>query len=184
MSDEELFVGDAGGDNPFAERSDRRDADSASGSGVLQNGAECGVHSNEGGAEPSSSSSTSTTATSSGSANGGSSGSSSHSGPLSGAPKRLFSPSNATCANFANRASIDSAACGSEFARSPEDAVYASNRFDSKTEGSIKLNISNLGALRQKVTTSFHTIANLPWYVFSFYLSLLIIANFVKHEPF
>uniref|UniRef100_A0A915AYA5 Uncharacterized protein n=1 Tax=Parascaris univalens TaxID=6257 RepID=A0A915AYA5_PARUN len=163
MSDEELLTDDLDGGNPFAECSDRRDADSASGSSVLQNGTECGIHSNEGGAGSSSSTSTRTTATSSGSANGGLSGSSNHSGPLSGPPKRLFSLSNATCANFSNRPSIDSAACGSEFARSPEDAVYASNRLDSKTEGSIKLNISNLGALRQKVTTSFHTIANLPW---------------------
>ncbi|VDM48949.1 unnamed protein product [Toxocara canis] len=90
-------------------------------------------------------------------------GSSSHGGGLSGPPKRLFSPANTVCANQANRVSIDTTGCGSEFARSPEDAVYASHRFDSKTEGSIKLNISNLGGLRQKVTTSFHTIANLPW---------------------
>ncbi|VDK76980.1 unnamed protein product [Anisakis simplex] len=67
-------------------------------------------------------------------------GSSSHSGVTSlNAPKRLFSPSNST------------APCNGNLMT------------HSKTEGSIKLNISNLGGLRQKVTTSFHTIANLPW---------------------
>lgn len=32
--------------------------------------------------------------------------------------------------------------------------------------GSIKLNISNISTLRRKITTSFHTISNLPWLVF------------------
>ncbi|MCP9264227.1 BTB and MATH domain-containing protein 38 [Dirofilaria immitis] len=73
--------------------------------------------------------------------------------------KRLFSPNNSACTGITHRPSVDLSACGSEFARSPDDAI----RHDSKTEGSIKLNISNMGALRQKVTTSFHTIANLPW---------------------
>ncbi|VDO31961.1 unnamed protein product [Brugia timori] len=59
--------------------------------------------------------------------------------------KRLFSPNNSACTGVTHRPSVDLSAC------------------DSKTEGSIKLNISNMGALRQKVTTSFHTIANLPW---------------------
>lgn len=36
---------------------------------------------------------------------------------------------------------------------------------DAKTEGSIKLNISNFVSLKQKVTTSFYMIANLPWLV-------------------
>uniref|UniRef100_A0A915Q288 Uncharacterized protein n=1 Tax=Setaria digitata TaxID=48799 RepID=A0A915Q288_9BILA len=75
--------------------------------------------------------------------------------------KRLFSPNNSACTGVTHRPSVDLSACGSEFARSPDDAI----RHDSKTEGSIKLNISNMGALRQKVTTSFHTIANLPWRV-------------------
>lgn len=74
-------------------------------------------------------------------------------------PKRLFSPSNSAIAVPSSRTGGDMAACGSEFARTPEDTI----RHDSKTEGYIKLNISNMGALRQKVTTSFHTIANLPW---------------------
>ncbi|KAK6105084.1 BTB/POZ domain containing protein [Brugia malayi] len=73
--------------------------------------------------------------------------------------KRLFSPNNSACTGVTHRPSVDLSACGSEFARSSDDAI----RHDSKTEGSIKLNISNMGALRQKVTTSFHTIANLPW---------------------
>ncbi|KAL3997457.1 BTB/POZ domain family protein [Acanthocheilonema viteae] len=73
--------------------------------------------------------------------------------------KRLFSPNNSACTSVTHRPSVDLSACGSEFARSPDDVI----RHDSKTEGSIKLNISNMGALRQKVTTSFHTIANLPW---------------------
>lgn len=34
---------------------------------------------------------------------------------------------------------------------------------DLKVEGNIKLVISNLSQLRHKVTTSYHTIANLPW---------------------
>jgi hypothetical protein len=50
--------------------------------------------------------------------------------------------------------------CAPEF-RAEEDAVLSHT--ESKTHGSIKLNISNLQALRQKVTTSFHNIANLPW---------------------
>ncbi len=34
---------------------------------------------------------------------------------------------------------------------------------DLKVEGTIKLVISNLSQLRHKVTTSFHTIAAMPW---------------------
>ncbi|VDK26168.1 unnamed protein product, partial [Anisakis simplex] len=64
---------------------------------------------------------------------GGLPGSSSHSGVTSlNAPKRLFSPSNSTApcnGNLMTRSSIDSAGCGSEFARSPDDAVYAPHRF-------------------------------------------------------
>ena len=37
---------------------------------------------------------------------------------------------------------------------------------DKKTKGTIKLIISNLNGLKTKVTSSFHTIANLPWFVF------------------
>uniref|UniRef100_A0A914XR04 BTB domain-containing protein n=1 Tax=Plectus sambesii TaxID=2011161 RepID=A0A914XR04_9BILA len=56
-------------------------------------------------------------------------------------------------------------ACGSEFVRPGGDFVTSSPPIpgEPKTEGSIKLNISNLSALRHKVTTSFHTIASLPW---------------------
>ncbi|VDN28999.1 unnamed protein product [Gongylonema pulchrum] len=69
-------------------------------------------------------------------------------------PKRLFSLSSIEAAKH-----LDLLACGAEIMRSPEDGIHR----ESKTGGVIKLNISNMGALRTKVTTSFHTIANLPW---------------------
>uniref|UniRef100_A0A914C9G7 BTB domain-containing protein n=1 Tax=Acrobeloides nanus TaxID=290746 RepID=A0A914C9G7_9BILA len=50
-----------------------------------------------------------------------------------------------------------------EYLLCDEFTSAAISRIGSKTEGTIKLNISNLCTLRQKVTTSFHTIANLPW---------------------
>ncbi|VDN51133.1 unnamed protein product [Dracunculus medinensis] len=76
--------------------------------------------------------------------------------------KRQFSPGNSFIA-FSNRPEIASAACGSEFSKISADDVYVPPHHDSKTEGYIKLNISNLASLRQKVSTSFHIIANLPW---------------------
>ncbi|VDD93455.1 unnamed protein product [Enterobius vermicularis] len=54
------------------------------------------------------------------------------------------------------------AACGSESLRF-DDTAHVSRGRDAKTEGSIKLNISNFVSLKQKVTTSFYMIANLPW---------------------
>ncbi|KAI1721579.1 MATH domain-containing protein [Ditylenchus destructor] len=57
--------------------------------------------------------------------------------------------------------SFASMGCESDYGTS--DYSYSAPRLDTKTSGSIKLNISNLSSLRQKVTTSFHTIANLPW---------------------
>lgn len=106
---------------------------------------------NENAGEPSSSATTASNTKFQTIAVAGSAGSAGGSGP----PKRLFSSLNPGN-------SLESA-CGSEFSRFPDDAAYVPHRLDSKTGGSIKLNISNLGALRQKVTTSFHMIANLPW---------------------
>lgn len=37
--------------------------------------------------------------------------------------KRLFSPNNSACASVTHRPSVDLSACGSEFARSPDDAI-------------------------------------------------------------
>lgn len=37
--------------------------------------------------------------------------------------KRLFSPSNSACTGVTHRPSVDLSACGSEFARSPDDAI-------------------------------------------------------------
>uniref|UniRef100_A0A915EKE2 BTB domain-containing protein n=1 Tax=Ditylenchus dipsaci TaxID=166011 RepID=A0A915EKE2_9BILA len=55
--------------------------------------------------------------------------------------------------------------CESEYRPAARETEYSYcvPRVDAKTSGSIKLIISNLATLRQKVTTSFHNIANLPW---------------------
>ncbi|VDM96127.1 unnamed protein product [Thelazia callipaeda] len=67
--------------------------------------------------------------------------------------KRLFTSSNPAFMDGTDR-SHDLNACGSEFARSADDVIRHAQILEPKTEGSIKLNISNLGSLRQKVTTS------------------------------
>ncbi|KAJ1363595.1 BTB and MATH domain-containing protein 38 [Parelaphostrongylus tenuis] len=92
----------------------------------------------------------------------------------SGAPKRLFAassnPSGGMPANVnsssatGNQRATTTSDCGSEYTRSHEDMTTNNlARLESKTEGSIKLNIPNLSSLRAKVNTSFHHIANLPW---------------------
>lgn len=153
MSDEEQFMEmDGSSEGSFAGRLSARDS---SASNLIDAISSRNLQANENTPEPSSSGASITDASSTGMA------SSSHVNG-SAAPKRLFSPGNSTCANYQNRFFIESA-CGSEFARSPEEGAYVPPRLEPKTEGSIKLNISNLATLRQKVTTSFHTIANLPW---------------------
>lgn len=41
--------------------------------------------------------------------------------------KRLFSPGNSACTGVTHRLSVDLSACGSEFARSPDDAIRHGN---------------------------------------------------------
>uniref|UniRef100_A0A1I8ES59 Uncharacterized protein n=1 Tax=Wuchereria bancrofti TaxID=6293 RepID=A0A1I8ES59_WUCBA len=122
MSDEELFVGDENDSNSKvpAHESDPHDATMQQQGEVLPN-----PPSNN--ASEASSSGTFLTNNNSNLNVAGSSSISSSSPGQSGTnvipQKRLFSPNNSACTGVTHRPSVDLSACGSEFARSSDDAI-------------------------------------------------------------
>ncbi|GMT29189.1 hypothetical protein PFISCL1PPCAC_20486, partial [Pristionchus fissidentatus] len=80
--------------------------------------------------------------------------------PSAATAKKLFSTGASSASLTTHRHSTFSD-CGSELTRSMDD--LSMGRFDSKSEGTIRLQIQPVSTLRAKINTSFHSIANLPW---------------------
>uniref|UniRef100_A0A914XYY0 Uncharacterized protein n=1 Tax=Panagrolaimus superbus TaxID=310955 RepID=A0A914XYY0_9BILA len=86
--------------------------------------------------------------------------------------KSLPESSSSTSSNLVSRSlqqqssssSSASGLCGPEYMR--DDNFIRRTHDDKKIKGTIKLIITNLNNLKTKVTSSFHTIAGLPWFDF------------------
>jgi hypothetical protein len=76
--------------------------------------------------------------------------------------EKLNTQSESSSSNLVSR-SLQPGLSGPEFMRAFDDQFTKRTHDDKKIKGTIKLIINNLNGLKTKVTSSFHTIANLPW---------------------